>query len=312
MNPAVDQAIAVDALVLGAVNRCTVDSVDPGGKGVNVSRVLIRLGCPTLALGFAAGVTGDFLMDQLCEERVPHHFWHAEGMTRTNTMIWERTNGRRTRCYLPGARVSERSLGELEKQLALVPRGEFVVFGGSLPPGLADDTYARLTQTLKRRGVPVIVDTSGKALGLAVEAAPYLVKPNVEEAEALLGRRLLNDDDVLGAALELRRRGPQYVVISQGANGAIGAGPLGAWKAIAPSVNAKSSVGSGDSMVAGIVAGLNAGHSLVESLIVGTAAGAATASTPGTHLCGTADVRRLMKAVVVRELAPASLALTGS
>src|SRR5690348_12081990 len=106
MNPAVDQAVAVDTLVLGAVNRCTVDNVDPGGKGVNVSRVLVRLGCPTLALGFAGGVTGDYLMDQLCAERVPHHFWAADGMTRTNMMIWERSSGRRTRIYLPGARVS--------------------------------------------------------------------------------------------------------------------------------------------------------------------------------------------------------------
>lgn len=306
MNPAVDLAVALETLVLGDVNRCTVDNVDPGGKGVNVSRVLIRIGCPTVALGFAGGSTGDFLLERLKAEDVPHRFFPTDEMTRSNTMIWEHASGRRTQLRLPGAHVSQQNMTELEHELDLVQAGEIVVLGGSLPPGLGTDTYARLSHRLAKRGARVCVDTSGKALDEVTYTEPLLIKPNVEEAQELVGRALTSDAQTLEAALELHRRGVTHVVISQGERGAIGVGPFGAWKAIPPKVEAKSTVGSGDSMVAGIIAGLNGKHSFAESLIIGTAAGAATAMSPGTQLCSTSDVKRFIPKVVLHELLPAA------
>jgi len=302
LNPAMDEAVGLERFELGTMNRCVLDNFDPGGKGVNVSRVLHRLGCPTLALGFEGGSTGDLLLAELEREGVPYLFFAAGGNTRINLMIYERATGRRTRLYLAGPPVSPGALAELDTALERVASGEIVVLGGSLPPGLPDDTYAAITHSLRARGVRAIVDTSGVALEHAVSAAPFLVKPNVWEAQELLGRTLAGDDDVLEAALEIRRSGPEYVVISQAADGAIAVGPENAWKVTPPSVDARSTVGSGDSMVAGIAAGLCGRAGFLHGLVLGTAAGAATAIAPGTHLCSAGDIQRLLPGVRVHEL----------
>ena len=162
--------------------------------------------------------------------------------------------------------------------------------------------YRDLVCILASQRVRALIDASGAALAAVLAARPELIKPNVEEAEELLGRPLHTDDDVLAAARELRELGPSRVVISQGADGAIGVDASGAWKAIAPSVAVRRTVGSGDSMMAGLAVSLNEDQDLVEGLRLGTAAGAATAMVPGTQLCAPDEVRRLVREVVVRAL----------
>lgn len=300
LNPAIDQALQIDQIVLGGTNRCRLDALDPGGKGINASRVIHRLGRPTLALGFVGGVTGAMLRARLDAEGVPNDFGEVSELTRVNVMVYETTPRRRTRIYLPGARVEPSQLVGIWRRLDGVPAGSMVILGGSLPPGLSPDTYRELVLGLNERGARAVVDTSGAALALVLAAGPALIKPNVEEASEVLGRTLVGDDDVLEAARELRRRGAERVVISQGADGAIGVGPDGAWKAVPPRVVARSTVGSGDSMVAGMAIALNEGKGLDEALRLGTAAGAATALTPGTQLCRPEDVARLLPLVVVK------------
>lgn len=306
MNPAIDEAVAIDTLLLGATNRCSLDDLDPGGKGINVSRVLHRLGRPTLALGFIGGVTGELLCSRLDAEGVPHAFDQVEGVTRINVMILEQMRERRTRLYLPGAAVGIERLDDVRARLAKCESGSIVVLGGSLPPGLPDTTYAELITWLHAREVRVILDTSGAALTCALGAKPLLVKPNVEEAEALLGRVLVDDDAVLDACRDLCAHGTTYAVISQGSHGAIGIGPEGAWKVVPPKITARSTVGSGDSMVAGIALALNEAHTFPEGLRLGAATGAATAIASGTQLCDVRDVQRLKSGVVLHELARTS------
>ena len=161
---------------------------------------------------------------------------------------------------------------------------------------------------LQARGIRSIVDTSGTALRAVLAAKPLLVKPDVEEAEALLGRRLLDDAAALAAAQDIRRLGPEYVVISQGAAGSIGAGPDGAWKVVPPRIDACSTVGSGDSMVAGLAIALNEGSGFIEGLRLGTACGTATAMVLGTQLCDPRQVLRLLPDVVVHTLVSAQTA----
>jgi 1-phosphofructokinase family hexose kinase len=299
LNPACDQAVTVERLELGVVNRCQVESFDPGGKGLNASRVIHRLGRPTLALGYVGGVTGAFIRERLDVEGVPHELWEVAEPTRLNVMVRETESGRRTRIYGPGARVPEAMLDLLRARLGRLPPGSLVILAGSLPPGLPDTTYRDLIGWLRDLRLPTVLDASGGALAAALGARPALVKPNAEEAASLLGCRLDHDDAALSAAEELRRRGAEQVVISLGERGAVAVGEGGQWKAVPPWVNALSTVGSGDSMVAGLAIGLFEGSGLVEALRLGAAAGAATATTRGTQLCAPEDVRRLLPRVVV-------------
>ena len=303
LNPALDEAIAVDEVLLGTTNRCELDALDPGGKGINASRVIHRLGRKTLAFGFAGGVTGRLLCERLRDEGLSLDFDEVDDLTRLNVMIFERSTGRRSRLYLSGARVEPLKAAALLSRLEQLEGGGIVVLGGSLPPGLPDTIYQEFVRTLRARTMRPIVDTSGAALAAVLTAKPLLVKPNVEEAEALLGRRLADDDAVLVAADEIRRRGPDYVVISQGAGGAIGVGTDGAWKVVPPAITACSTVGSGDSMIAGLAIAFSEGRGFVEGLRLGTATGAATAMVPGTRLCNAAQVEELLPRVVVRSLA---------
>ncbi|HLI97375.1 MAG TPA: 1-phosphofructokinase [Candidatus Baltobacteraceae bacterium] len=302
LNPALDEAVALETLTLGGKNRCSLDSLDPGGKGVNASRVIRRLGRATLALGFAGGLTGELLRNNLDSEGVPNAFVRVGESTRVNIMIYERGSGRRSRLYLPGPHVTEEALREIESRLSEVPQQSVVVLGGSVPPGVAPTVYRDLVHALNEGHVKCIVDTSGEALAAVLPAHPDLVKPNIEEASALLQRALLDDEDVLAAARELRELGAEQVVISQGAQGAVGVNAAGAWKAVPPRIVAYSTVGSGDSMVAGLAIAMDEGGSLVDGMRLGSAAGAATAMISGTQLCRAQDVHALLDRIDVHEL----------
>jgi 1-phosphofructokinase family hexose kinase len=304
LNPALDEAVAVDNLALGAVNRCRLDALDAGGKGINASRVLRRLGRQTIALGFAGGVTGALLRERLDAEGVQHALDETTGLTRLNVMLFEAANGRRTRFYLPGATVEPVRLDGLRLRLEQAPRGGVVVLGGSVPPGLPDTIYRDLVAWLKRRGVRTVVDTSGAPLAAVLQAGPALIKPNAEEASDVVGFEIRDDADALRAAVVLHERGAENVVISQGAGGAIGVNARERFKAIPPKVEAWSTVGSGDSMVAGLAIALDEEHGLEEGLRLGTAAGAATAVTSGTHLCSRDDFERLLPLVRMRTMQP--------
>ena len=266
-------------------------------RGSTPSRVIARLGFATLALGFVGGVTGAMVRARLDGEGVPHAFDDVEEMTRLNVMVYESGAARRTRLLLPGAQVAPEQMDGLRRRLEAVAPNGVVILGGSVPPGLSIAVYADLVSWLRERGVRTVVDTSGAALDAVLPARPLLVKPNVEEAAELLGRCLRTDDDVLAAAAEIRRRGAEYVVISQGADGAIGLGPDGGRKSLPPRIVSLSAVGSGDSMVAGMAVALAEGRDFDEVLRLGSAAGAATALSPGTHLCNPTDVERLLPRV---------------
>ena len=217
-------------------------------------------------------------------------------------MAFERANARRTRIYLPGARVDPPDLGSLVARLDALDRGTVVAFGGSVPPGLPHTVYADLIARCASQGLRTMIDTSGPALACAVEARPDLMKPNVEELAELIGRRPQSDREIVAAAEELRGRGAGAVVVSMGAEGAIGVDESGAWHATPPRIEALSTVGSGDSMVAGLAIALSEGTGLADGLRLGTAAGAATAIRIGTRLCRAEDVARLLPGVVVRRI----------
>ncbi len=303
LNPAVDRVVVLDELRLGDTNRVYDGEIDPGGKGVNVSRVLRELGGDSLATGLVAGSLGRFIEASLEKAGIAHAFIHTPGQTRQNLVIVETRCQRHTLLNEAGPETDPRYVRRVVRQLSRrIKAGDWVVLAGSVPPRIAPSVYADLIDLIHAQAAHVCLDTDGEPLAQGIRAGPELIKPNREELERLVGRPLASEAQIVDAALELHRRGVAYVVVSMGRHGTVAIGPEGTWRARPPVIETVSAVGSGDSLVAGLVLALSRGESLVEGLRLGTAAGAATAMRPGTRLARADDIVRLLPRVVVEPL----------
>lgn len=303
VNPAIDLSVTLEELLPGDANRVQASRSDPGGKGINVSRALLELGCESLAMGCVSGARGRFIEQSLRELGIYTDFLHTPGQTRTNITILDRKHDTTTTLNEPGPETDahhvQSLLQRLKKQLK---EGDWLVIGGSIPPGMTPHFYGEVITLASGLGVRCILDADGEPLMHGIAAKPYLVKPNRSEVARLLGRIPRSKEPLLDAAEQIHDTGVEVVVLSQGIQGAIMVSNEGAWRAYAPAVPAISSVGSGDAMVAGLVQVLSQGGSLEKALSVGAAAGAAAALTPGTQPCRQADVLRLLPRVQVHPL----------
>ncbi len=296
MNPALDVSAGVPYVLPDQKLRCDEPRREPGGGGINVARVLRRLGGDALAWFPAGGPAGEVLQGLLRDEQVPHAVVPTREWTRENLNVLEQTTGRQFRFCMPGPTLAE---SEWERFLAAdalptaAPR--FVVASGSLPPGVPVDFYARLARQARERGSRLILDTSGEPLARAVEAGAYLLKPSLREFRALTGATAEDESALVALAVEVvtRRRWCEVLVLSLGPAGAIWVSADGGARLAAPSVPVRSTVGAGDSMVAAIVHALTCGRALGDAVRFGVAAGAAAVLNPGTELCHRADVERL-------------------
>lgn len=303
MNPSVDKTIFVPSVTVGDVNRVAESMLDPAGKGINVSRMLHRLGCATIAFGVAAGEMGRLAETALQAEGVLSWFLWAPGQTRLNVTVVDRATGQATSFYDRGPRLDDAQVEEIERRMTqwLQP-ANVLVLAGSLPPGVPRDIYARWIELARSLNTKVVLDAEGEPLRLGVAAHPTLIKPNVTEAEKLLGRALPDHGAVAAAAMELHTSGIDYVVISMGGEGAICAWDQQVWRARPPQVERRSTVGSGDSMVAGLAEAIANGRPIIEGLRRGAAAGAATAMTAGTQLGTRDEVEALMPQVEIEPM----------
>ena len=306
LNPSLDEWVYLPALRLGDLNRAIRFVRYPGGKGINVARVIHELGQRTLAVALAGGSDGKILSHLLTTQyQIPHRFVTVAGSTRNNYQIQTGSPRTITQINCPGPVVSRTSLHELTRILRhLGHRASCVVLSGSLPPGAPTTTYRRVLTMLRPLQVPTVLDTSGPALRDGLLARPWLIKPNRQEVEELLGRRLRGIAQVAQAAKHLVKRGPSVVIVSLGPEGAVLAsqGQAQVLWAKPPRVPVDSPVGAGDSLIAGFVVGYQATRVLPEALRLGVACGAACALTPGTELCYRKDVRRLVDRVRLRVL----------
>jgi 1-phosphofructokinase len=297
-NPAVDKTLVVASLRHGAQNRADASYVDPGGKGVNVSRMVHRLGRATLALTAVGGHMGRLLEGTLRDEGVPAEFVRVDGETRLNVILVDEARAESTRVWDRGPDAES---GTAEALLALVRRAvrgaRVFVAGGTLLPGMPASLHADALRVAADAGMLTILDADGDAFREGLAAAPSLVKPNAREAGALLGREIRTEEDALAAGRAILDLGPKAVVLSMGAKGSLLVERGRAVRATPPEVEFRSAVGSGDSMVAGLAIALAEGDDLVEGLRLGSAAGAATAATVGTHLGSREDVERLLPRV---------------
>mgnify|MGYP001766109591 CR=1 FL=1 len=300
VNPAVDISTAVSNVVPDRKLRCGAPIYEPGGGGINVSRVIARLGGRSLAVHTAGGHTGRFLRDLLDREGVPGRSVPVAEPTRESFMVYEETTGQQYRFGMPGPTLREEEWGRMIDVLsALEPRPDYLVGSGALAPGVPADFYARLARAGKTLGARVVVDTSGDALRHAVREPVYLVKPNYREFIDLVGREPRDESEQEALSLEfLRHSSCEAILLSLGAAGVLLATREGTQRLRAPVVPVRSKVGAGDSTVAGVVLSLAQGRPIRDAVLFGLAAGAAAVMTPGSELCRREDVERLHRLIL--------------
>lgn len=301
LNPSVDRLIYIKQLVPHDTNRILRIEEDVGGKGVNVARVLRRLGVPVVATGFLGGRAGRYVQRELSEiDGVQCDFVWVPDETRTNLAIQEEDGSPPTTLNERGPQISPKALESLLQIVEGYARQvRFVALGGSLPPGVPADIYATLGAIASRHGAKVVLDADGEPLVQGLKASPYLIKPNENEAERLLGRAIDTLDDAATAARELHEGGVPTVIVSIGEKGAAVACAEGCWVAIPPKVRTVSTIGSGDSMIAGVLSVLVRDGTVEEAIGWGTAAGAATAMTDGSDIGTAEQIRALLREVKV-------------
>jgi 6-phosphofructokinase 2 len=298
LNPALDLTTSVGKLEPGGKMRCAVPRYDPGGGGINVSRIIAELGGESLAFVGLAGHTGRLMREMVENAGIATEAFELRGETRITLQVVERSSDDQYRFVLPGpqqdASVEERLLAALDE---CIDRGQFryVVASGSLPPGLSDGFYGRLAGHVNDAGGRLILDTSGPALHSALGKSLYLVKPDRQEAESLLLETKAAEDagveDLAGSLLACNAA--EAVIVTLGSKGAVLASAEGQVRFRSPQVAVRSMTGAGDSFVGALCWALASDWPLVEACRYGVAAAAAAVTTEATELAHRQDVQAL-------------------
>ena len=274
LNPSIDFIVRLDKIVVGSVNRMTSDDKFAGGKGINVSRILQRLGVANTATGFLGGFTGRFVEDGLKAENIRTKFVKVDQDTRINVKIKADDE---TEINGAGPEISPEQLADLEAILTGLSAEDTVVFAGSAPANLGNQVYNRLIPVAKEAGAQVVCDFEGQTLLDALNYQPLLVKPNNHELEAIFDVKLDGLADVEKYAREILAKGAQNVIISMAGDGALLVTPEAAYFAKPIKGQVKNSVGAGDSMVAGFTGEFVKSADPIEALKWGVACGTSTA-----------------------------------
>ena len=280
-NPAIDYVVRLNTpLEVGEVNRAAGEDCVLGGKGINVSGVLKELDCASVALGFVAGETGAWLERGLAAQGLKTDFIHLDhGMTRINVKI---KAAQETELNGAGPTIPESAFHALKEKLDALQKDDVLILAGSIPSSMPQDTYERLLARLEGRGVRAVVDATRDLLANVLPFHPFLIKPNNHELGELVGRELTSDEEITAAARTLQEKGARNVLVSMAGDGALLLDKAGTVHRIGtPKGKVVNSVGAGDSMVAGFVAGYLKTGSYDDALRLGTACGSATAFSLG-------------------------------
>ncbi|AUS25916.1 1-phosphofructokinase [Paenibacillus polymyxa] len=274
LNPSIDYIVEVDDLKLGDLNRMKRDLKLPGGKGINVSRVLNQLGADSTAIGFLGGFTGRFIDDTLREESIKTDFVMIEDDTRINIKL---KHGDETEINGLGPAIREQEADALVQKLASLQKNDIVVLSGSIPPSLGGDFYERLIRVCQQTGAEFVIDTTGEALMKALVHKPLLIKPNHHELAELFGVTIHSEEEIVTYGRKLLEAGAKNVLISMAGEGALFITTDEVYHANVPAGTVKNSVGAGDSMIAGFVGTLALHGDPIEAFRAGVASGSATA-----------------------------------
>ncbi|MFO8067234.1 MAG: 1-phosphofructokinase family hexose kinase [Bacteroidales bacterium] len=295
MNPALDKSTSIETLQAKKKLRCSVPRYEPGGGGINVSRAIKILGGESLSVFAAGGFAGEQIKDLLKEEEVEFKCIKTKNPSRENLVVLEKSTDNQYRFGMPGKEVDDAEQNECLDYIKQLPDSfEFLIASGSLPPGVPDDFYGKVAKIANKKNLKCIVDTSGEALTSAAKSGVCMLKPNLRELSLLTKKDEINGLEQEEIAQEIIRKGSASVlVVSLGARGAMLVTKDKIKYVIPPTVKQKSTVGAGDSMVAGIVLSMARGDDLFEAVKWGVAAGTAATMTPGTELCRKKDVEKI-------------------
>ncbi len=296
LNPAIDKTTSTEKIVPEKKLPCISPTYEPGGGGINVSRALAHLGCDSLAMYFGGGFNAHFFKKMLTEEKIQSLVVPVKTNIRTNIIVVERSTGSQYRFGMVSHPVKDNDwksfLRKLEKQSGY----EYVVASGSLPEGVPLDFFARVSAIVKKSNAKLIVDTSGEALQAAVQEGVFMIKPNLNELSSLYGKEELKMDEAVFAAKSIiNRKGCEVMVVSMGKNGGLLVTVDENFHVVPPDIEVKSTVGAGDSMVAGMVYAISKEMKWNDVLQYGIACGTAATMNAGTALCKKTDVEKILE-----------------
>lgn len=302
INPVIDKNTSIKKLKPESKLRCSTPGFGPGGGGINVSRALHNLSHPSQAIYTAGGHTGRFLTELMKADGLEVMPFEVNHFTRENLIVFEEETGHQYRFGMPG---NEISASETRGLLDFISsqQTDYLVLSGSLLPGMSPSVISDIASLAKAKNWKLIIDTSGEALKQAAETGVYLLKPNLGELASLLGLEHVDEGEVahLGRAV-IKKGYCKLLVISMGDAGALLVSADGAYRAQTPKVETVSTLGAGDSMVAGMVYALSRDMELAEVLRYGVACGTAATMTAGSELCRKEDVEKLLGEAVVEPL----------
>lgn len=297
LNPALDRLIVVDQLVAEETIRILSETSYAAGKGIDASRVIRELGGQSVALGFVGGYDGLKLEGLLINAGVMTDFTRISGETRTNIILHEQNNDQHYVISAKGPKISATEISQFYHNVGKIQDMEYMILSGSLPRGVSANLYGQLILAGKKNDAFIILDTDGKSLRESIEYQPTCIKPNIHELSRLAKRQLQTESEILRYCEKIHHKGIPYILVSRGKYGLL----LSSFKqkiaARVPPLDVISTVGAGDSVVGGFILAHSQGKSMADCVRLATAAGTATAQTPGTELCHRKDVEQILSRV---------------
>ena len=294
-SPCIDKSFSVSELIAEKKLRCGIPKTEPGGGGINVARVIRRLGGNAVAIYPSGGYTGKALDRMMAKEKVPVRSVKTENETRENVIVLETSTNKQFRFTMPAVDLKENEVKRILDRIEEMGIVDFIVVSGSLPSTVRTNIFPQLSAIAERKNAKLVVDTSGEALKMAVDQGVYLIKPNRSELAALAGRNNLQVVDIVQEARKIiKNKKCEIIVVSLNAAGAVLITKDKNIKITPPKVEVKSTVGAGDSMVAGIVLALSRHYNIETAVEYGIACGTAATLHPGTELCHKEDVEMLL------------------
>ena len=302
-SPCIDKSTTVSVLLPDIKMSCTSPKEEPGGGGINVARAIGNLGGSALAIYFSGGCNGHKFDELMLHENISTLVIPSAHETRENIIIVDEYNNKQYRFGMPMTPLMENEYEQFLSQLKTLDDLAYIIISGSVPPGVPASVFAEISAISKNKNAKLVVDTKGDALKHAVDSGVFLIKPNLGELSVLTGRKELLADEIKDVARVLIQGGRcEVVVVSMGAEGAMVITSDFIKQIKPPTVERKSTVGAGDSMVAGIVFSLYNGKSLMDAIQYGVACGTAATLNPGTELCRKDDVVNLLPHVEIIDL----------
>jgi len=299
LNPAVDKTVEINNFTSNSVNRVSSLRLDAGGKGINVSKVILSLGGKSKALGLLAGKAGMFIKNYLDEIGIINDFVFVKGETRTNLKIVDPLQHTNTDINEQGPDITPEDMEKMDHHISqAMDETSVIVFSGSVPPNVGQDIYRKWIEQAKNKGAKTILDADGELMQRGIEAGPYLIKPNIHELERLLARKIMNITEAVECSrLIMKKYGIEIVAVSMGEKGALFVNKEVTIFAQGLTVDVKSTVGAGDSMVAALAYAIDEGYAFEKAITLAVAAGTANVMTCGTEPSSLDVIKDLEKQV---------------